>query len=249
MVKWFSRTDRPLARRFLLFGLVLSTYSLGGSPVVCQVVTPDTLLGYEQFRVGMFFSGDDWSRDFYEGGEYLEKALPNISDFRGYAGHYIDYFDPDRTCLPNAELEQRVSLESLLPDGQYAASLEPNGKLVEYILSESSQSGAGITRFFSGQVSESSSVHLLVQDVAHRSAIGLLDGQKVEALRQKGLPEGVCRREIITAAVLTEASSKIFHETDKSATANGFFLKVNGKWHLSTQYFQRVFFVRVETRW
>lgn len=132
--------------------------------------------------------------------------------------------------------------------GETAEDLEPNGKFSELHVTSQTDMSVGILPFFSASVSQSTSIQLLVQDVAHQNALGALDPAKLTAAKQETMPAGACDRRVITSAVLTEAISKVYREVGRDASAQGFNIKIGGRWHNSTLEFERALYLHIETR-
>lgn len=209
------------------------------------------VMGFRAKGHGVYMIGDTASYPLYAGGEYIPKALANVQDFGGYAGYVITYYGPLATdgtgCDPNGAMRIDVGHQSMMLSGQKAEKEQPNGKLDELVIASEQKASAGFLAFFSAQVTDSTSVQLLIQDVAAETARNVLNEDKISAVKNSPLPTGACARRLIRNAVLTEGQAKLFHSVGRDASVSGFNIKINGSWHNSTESFQRELYVRVET--
>ncbi len=228
---------------WLVVGAVLSGCA---APREANVVA-----GFTAVQSGLFVQGLTEPFRPYEEGEYLPGALPNVQAFTGYAGYIVTYYGPRSTagtgCDDLASARRDIGHESMMLVGQKAATQPPNGKFEETILTSAYQAKAGILGFFSAEASDSTSVQLLVQDVAAQTAVEVLDEAKIARVKRTDLPSSACARKIIRSASLTEATARRYHSVGKSPSFSGFNINIGGKWHNSTEEFHRELFVRIET--
>lgn len=205
---------------------------------------------FVQAKPGVQFTGDVGSMRAYLDREYLPYVEPSVGDFSGYAGHIINYIGEKRgpRCADYLSARKEVTLTNVILDDTTAIDGDPAGKLVEVFLSSERGAEAGILTFFKGAVSNTSSLQILVQDVAYQTAIPVIDQSKVATVKATEPPDNVCDRRVIAVAALTETISKRYVEVGREANAAGFNIKIGGKWHNSTSQFFRELFVHVETR-